>query len=417
MDANTDNLLNQVNLICQKHDEIARITGEHFNIFQTLGLQTDELSHSRIIAEFLNPRGSHGRGGVFLKLFLAQTVELGHDPKPEGGEAQKQREECAQRLEAYAQNQGLENTRVVTEKTTESGRTDIVIFGGQATIVIENKINAGDGEGQLARYREDFPDATIIYLTLYGRLPSDYSTGGDKGAYDLSISYQKHIVNWLEQCKENSANFSYVRETIAQYINLLKSLTGQSRRHEMTGEIGETVARSLENLKSAVTIVKSMDDIKRKILRTHVIPVLEALATELHLELTYDCPDNERYWARGFKNELLQRHGMHIHFRFNEKYFDGWFVGICYHSWKTFSGKNELLDFIKVCANECGRIQDGKMWPYGLSERYGNGDVLADLAGVKLLKEKSIVERGVDEIRYLFGKIQAFEKSKQANNG
>jgi hypothetical protein len=67
---NIDNLLKQVNLITEKYEAIAKATGENFNIFQTLDLQTKELSHSKIIAELLNPQSSHDKGDMFLKLFL-----------------------------------------------------------------------------------------------------------------------------------------------------------------------------------------------------------------------------------------------------------------------------------------------------------------------------------------------------------
>jgi len=389
MDATIDNLLAQINLICKKYDEIDRITGEKFNIFQTLGLQADELSHSKIIAELLNPKGSHGRGDEFLKLFLPFA---GFD------DASK-----------------FENAKVAIERKTENGRVDILITGNQATIVIENKIYAGEQEGQLARYRQDYPTATIVYLTLYGHPPTDYSTRGDKEAYDKSISYQEHIISWLEQCKEKAVNFSYVRETIAQYINLLQSLTGQTRRHEMTDDFFETVARSPENLKSAIAVVKNIDDVKRKILRKHVIPVMETFATERNLISKRVSDKSDTYWGIDLSNELLQRHLMCIHFRFNGKYFDGWFVGICFWSWKNYYNgtgqKNELLEFIKESAKERGRTSD-KMWPYGLSEYYGDGEVLADLAGVKLIKEKSIVERGVEEIGYLLKALQEFEENE-----
>lgn len=66
-----NDLLNQVTLINKKYDDIAFITGERFNIFQILGLSTSEVRlHSAFIAELLNPKGTHGLGDVFLRLFI-----------------------------------------------------------------------------------------------------------------------------------------------------------------------------------------------------------------------------------------------------------------------------------------------------------------------------------------------------------
>ena len=66
-----ENLLSQVSSITQKYDEIAYATGEKFNIFSVLKLETDEVRlHSRLIGELLNPRGNHGQEELFLKLFI-----------------------------------------------------------------------------------------------------------------------------------------------------------------------------------------------------------------------------------------------------------------------------------------------------------------------------------------------------------
>mgnify|MGYP000526485501 CR=1 FL=1 len=51
------NLLQQVSIIKKKYDEIAKITGENFNIFSIMRAESDEVrTHSRIIADFLNPK-------------------------------------------------------------------------------------------------------------------------------------------------------------------------------------------------------------------------------------------------------------------------------------------------------------------------------------------------------------------------
>ena len=63
------NLLTQVNLISKKYEEIAKHTGENYNIFQILGTTRDELAHSKIIGDLLNPKGIHGLGDVFLRSF------------------------------------------------------------------------------------------------------------------------------------------------------------------------------------------------------------------------------------------------------------------------------------------------------------------------------------------------------------
>ena len=55
----------------RKLHESAELTGENFNVFSILQMESAEVkTHSAIIAELLNPQGSHSQGTLFLKLFL-----------------------------------------------------------------------------------------------------------------------------------------------------------------------------------------------------------------------------------------------------------------------------------------------------------------------------------------------------------
>lgn len=66
-------LINNLYHIIEKYDEIDRINGSKFNIFQVLKIEEEELKHSLFIAELLNPKGRHGLGSQFLKLFLEKV--------------------------------------------------------------------------------------------------------------------------------------------------------------------------------------------------------------------------------------------------------------------------------------------------------------------------------------------------------
>jgi hypothetical protein len=65
-----DLLLSQISSITKKHDEISRITGEYFNIFNLLFATYHEGTHSRIITSLLDTKGSHGKGDIFLNYLL-----------------------------------------------------------------------------------------------------------------------------------------------------------------------------------------------------------------------------------------------------------------------------------------------------------------------------------------------------------
>ena len=51
----------------QKKEKERWESGDTFNIFNTLGLKTEEVRlHSAFLGELLNPKGSHGASDVFL---------------------------------------------------------------------------------------------------------------------------------------------------------------------------------------------------------------------------------------------------------------------------------------------------------------------------------------------------------------
>ena len=193
-------LLNHVQLLetkrLQKVDE-ERKRGEWFNVFNVLGMSTDEVhTHSAFIAELLNPQGSHGCGDEFLKAFI----------------------EIIPGLEGFE----IETVRAKTQVELSIGR----INEGYTE---ENKIYAGDGWKQLVRYhefaeREYKNNYRILYLTLDGGSPSEESIGKqmEDGKDFYSVSYAQDITNWLQQCIAVAVNKPLVRETLFQYLNLIK---------------------------------------------------------------------------------------------------------------------------------------------------------------------------------------------------
>jgi len=192
-----------------RHTEaLARATGEQFNIFQTLRIGHREVTtHSPILAELLNPKGNHGQGAVFLRLFLAQFKVSGFD----------------------ADSATVKQEYPIGPKTQESGgRIDIVVKDGkQATILIENKIYADDKEKQMTRYREFDRNAHLFYLTLRGGEPSNLSKDEVDRIQCKYISYAVDILAWLKDCRKESACLPNVRETLTQYIHLIEELTEQ----------------------------------------------------------------------------------------------------------------------------------------------------------------------------------------------
>ena len=188
-----------------------------FNVFSVLRSESDEVNlHSRFLAALLDYRKAPDKPRANLEDFLQTVAEHG-DFKSD--EAKKRF------CEAIAS--GFDVARVERERDN----IDILISNsaGQA-VVIENKIWAGDQHRQLQRYHENlekrgFEDRNIhvLYLTPHGHEPSDDS----KGKLEVvCISYDNTLPPWLERCQERAYAEPGLRESIAQYLNLVRKLTG-----------------------------------------------------------------------------------------------------------------------------------------------------------------------------------------------
>lgn len=245
---NLNNLLQNVAIIQKKYDEIATITGENFNIFSIMRAENDEVrTHSRIIAEFLSPKGMHKQGSVFLKLFFEEIKFL----------------------ETIKDDFEYDNAKVLVEEYlgmidneySEGGFIDIVIKDSKSQIVIENKIYARDQKGQLLRYKKNYPNCKMIYLTLEGNSPSEMSYIGTASKLDLEeiivVSYRDSIKNWIEKCLEKTHSLPIIRETLVQYLHLIKKLTNQTTNDKMSVEIKNAILSSKENIKSAIDVFYS----------------------------------------------------------------------------------------------------------------------------------------------------------------
>lgn len=214
-------LLRNTKRIVNHQNEMMIAKGENFNLFSVLRLETKEdKTHSAFLAELLNPKGSHKMGTVFLELFL-QTIK--HTKNLEN-------------LEIPKENFEVEGAKVTTEyyignvnfEKQTGGRIDVFLKDKKENFIsIENKIYAKDQNQQVKRYFNFKTEKnTVYYLTLDGKSPSDDSKLGLKEEIDFfNISYKNQIVGWLELCLKEVANFSSLRESINQYILLIKKLT------------------------------------------------------------------------------------------------------------------------------------------------------------------------------------------------
>lgn len=123
--------------------------------------------------------------------------------------------------------------------------------------MIENKIRAPDQHRQLARYakrmeNEGYREVCSLYLTLDGRSPDEGSTGG---LQVTPVSYRE-IVPWLERCQERAYNEPALRESVAQYVRLVRKLTGRDLKGNYM-----TALRNLILEKNNLVLVHDLSEI------------------------------------------------------------------------------------------------------------------------------------------------------------
>lgn len=260
-----EELLNQVRVYVnedkQRRAEAFR-RGECYNVFNVLGVDNMELSHSAFLAALLNPHGSHGMQDAFLKAFIDTIAHSGTKPELDTAHAK-----------VYTEY----NIGNITETT--GGRIDILIAdrsdtgsgkGNGHAIIIENKIWAADQPNQLVRYHnfahEMYAKYMLLYLTRNGDEPSDQSRG-DLNAQDRGyqcISYRSDIIDWLHKCAQLAFDKPRVRETILQYINLLQQLTNQNTMEQNKEQLIQLLTNK-ENFEQATAVEQSMPDVRKHI--------------------------------------------------------------------------------------------------------------------------------------------------------
>ncbi len=369
-----ENLLKQVSEIKEKNDALLDAKGMRFNIFKILGVRHYENKHTSILAELLNPKGTHGMKDTFLKLFI--KIVLADD---------------------FSFDLENKNITVRKEYTIDDGRIDILIYNSEQAIIIENKISADDQENQLRRY-DSFGEKKyngnyrILYLTLWGKKATEQSGGG----IDYKcISYKDHIIKWLEECLKVSSNSPNVNQTIFQYLNHLKQLTYQDMDTEYTEEIVKLLADNVENVESAVIIYQNFERMKLRIIEEMGNRIAEKMHEKFPEELLFEY-DNHMNGFHFAKKEWQGKAGKAgIYFAENNKqlYFAFKNQAACTGKAEPQEKITELFDMDPIPYDPYGYKLVGPHWNYNL-------DILINIKDGKY-EEEFIIPYLVHALEYL----------------
>jgi hypothetical protein len=209
-------------------------------------------------------------------------------------------------IEKYIENIDLESGK--------GGYIDIIISNYMQAIIIENKIYAGDQNKQLLRYfnygeSHYGRNFLLFYLTLDGKDAEEISRVNLKEGSDYKLcSYKTDIVDWLVNCKKESSDLPVLRETISQYVGLIKKLTNQSNNDKMKNEIINSTINS-GNIEEAIEIGNNIYSLKKEILQRLLKQIKDSTNANNFTIKIHDGKNgsNEEYFGRKDSAILFER--------------------------------------------------------------------------------------------------------------
>jgi len=192
----------------QDYQRRSRDQAPDHNLIRLLGVERSEVGlHSPLLADLLDPFGTHGQGGIFLRKFfdmlsghwsdLSSLADTVTEPIPLGEWIIRRERE---RIDVSIRNQ----------------RIGLLIF-------IENKIDADEQHDQLTRYRALLTQQSSYHrwrllLYLHPRAKNPPRTG----VPDICLTYQDDIASWLRSCANVGPD--HIRGNLRQYIDVISNL-------------------------------------------------------------------------------------------------------------------------------------------------------------------------------------------------
>lgn len=353
--------------------EKERVKGNLFNVFDVLERckRDERYTHSAFIGNLLDENAEHGCGAAFLEAFI-ETI---HISLPDGINT-KGGETCC---EYYI--------GPINDNYTEGGFLDVIVQLKGYAIVVENKVDAKDQPGQVMRYcnyidKTQHGNGCVLYLTKFGKAPSDNSIGDKKEGVDfVNISYKKHITEWIEKCITIAKNKPFVLSILKQYLQLIKEITNQNMEQEELNKLYEVASNYPE---AAVALLWNADRISfmQHIYERNVNPSFEAFANKnglIYDEFVTKSLGDDYGHGFCFRRESWKNYAIFIWSDDDWTYF---FDGVSPYE----------KDYIKIAMEkrlklDCMTDEPTDAWPYGSTylSKYKdwNGDTVLDMINGK----------------------------------
>lgn len=236
-----------------------------FNPFDFI--MPNEMKLSQILAWLLDPCGTHGQGGRFLKAYLRGLDLAWSDAEIEAATV---------RVEALTDVMSDWNRRI-----------DILVTSGDHALAIENKPWAADQPAQVSHYLA-FLDRTVrgtrclVYLTRDGGKPSDGSLSPlelDRrtASGELKLQAFSELTPWLGECRgacRSDRVTSFLSDFIRYIDRTFTSTVDMTERNQLVTQI----TGSLELLQPALEVIAAGQAIREQLLRTLYDQLLERIA-------------------------------------------------------------------------------------------------------------------------------------------
>ncbi len=227
-----DDLCKTMTVINQKVEDNRLKTPGTMNIAEIMNRHHLENQHSNVLSFLIDPKEKHNHkeyGELFLSLLKERGLKL------QG-------------------NRILSVTR--EDSTDEARRMDLFIETDSDSIILENKVCAGDQDFQIEDYltyvenlTETSENVFVVYLTISGKDPSEKSISTEKlqelkdQKRFINLSYSKDILNWLLELKTKNEE-DILRAGIIQYIDVVKAISNQRKE---VFNMDQAIAKELVN--------------------------------------------------------------------------------------------------------------------------------------------------------------------------
>ena len=269
--------------------ELDRLLARSFHALDYL--RTDELGLSRIIADLLDPGGTHGQGTCFLARFRDL---VGPDRWP------------------ACQTVGYDefDVKVLRERRTDGGgRLDISIElrsqGREpACIAFENKPYAADGEAQVEDYlaflrRHYGGRFLLIYLTEHGGMPSEQSLPGnaskdglatmsfcprvtaDEYEDNLPLRLPFSLSRWLRECRQicDAERLRWFLDEVETFCH--KTFGGIVTTTSEQKEVSDFILASDDNVLTAIAVIEAWPATRDKVVKRFLEVLRDRISADL----------------------------------------------------------------------------------------------------------------------------------------